>query len=805
MEPNTDNDELPEIPDLTEEPLDLSPASAFDAPAFAAPDLGPPLGDDDTALKKMGRGTPVWAWLAFVMLLVCGAGAGYFFWQSSVAEGARWDAYNAAQEEAADEADFLRRIRELLPQTEYADVQRKILEKMAQYRDAESVPQIADVLRRAADPQVRTEAARTLAAIGSPGADSAKPVLLEVMPRATVGDRAAIVWALAVLGESAAADAIIEEFSSGHLQGQPNFDPLVISNVLGPERLSSNELLNHAELSVRTLTAAALAETATPAVVDPLTRMVDFELARGDHADEHVLRSIASGLGRAGDERAGGPLFRILTSQPRMRGTVLDSLKRTVGAPGIAALLPSATDEGVKRELVRMLSNSHDPRAAEPLAGQLASADEEIKELAAFGLAELGDARALPVLLTLAQGDDLTVGREALSKIQHLGSEHAVDGLLAMLQDERFLGRKANILRALGTSGAAHAGPAIERELAGDDVASAAAALADLNYEPSYSRLLRMIPRGNVDFSTPSVANETAFMNRTAAVRAIGRYRRPDAIAALITIVEDPLDDRRLRQDAGMALGAIATDEALTTIVGKLRDPALDEVAKRYYLAALWQRPSRALSTALLDLIASPDTPPDVKMSMALAIGYAADPAADERIGAMLADPALVERAAFAVLLGGSDANARALLAVLPQNQQLQDAIVFSVRDDESNAFNLITNAAFESGEIWRRLSVAHILNEGAGNNRYGFVWNHLIGRLRVGWDGHDGLTPRQIRNKLWEALRGDDPARRVMVTRVLATMDERGLLMASRDQAGPGSEEAREQLRRLNAVAQQD
>jgi HEAT repeat protein len=476
-----------------------------------------------------------------------------------------------------------------------------------------------------------------------------------------------------------------------------------------------------------------------------------------------------------------------------------------VGAPGIAELLPSATDEGVKRELVRMLSNSHDPRAAEPLAGQLASADEEIKQLAAFGLAELGDARALPVLLTLAQGDDLTVGREALSKIQHLGSEQAVDGLLTMLADERFLGRKANILRALGTSGAAHAGPAIERELEGDDVASAAAALADLNYEPSYRRLLGMIPRPrDTDFSTPSVANETAFMNRTAAVRAIGRYGRPDAIEALITIVEDPLDDRWLRQDAGMALGAVATDEALTTVVAKLGDPELDEVAKRYYLAALWQRPSRALSSALLDLVASPDTPPDVKMSMALAIGYAADPAADERIGAMLADPALVERAAFAVILGGSDANARALVALLPNNGPLNEAILFAVRDDETNAFNLITNAAFESGEIWRRLSVASILNEGDGDNRYGFVWNHLIGRLRAGWDGHDGLTPRQIREKLWEALRGEDPARRVLVTRVLSTMDERGLLMASRDQAGAGSNEARDELRRINTVAQE-
>lgn len=804
MEPNrTENDdELLEVPDLPETPLDLNEASAFDAPPLdSPPTLGAPLGDDD-ALKKMGSRTPAWAWLAFVLLLAGAIGGGVFLWQRSVAQEARWDAYDAAQEQATDEADFLRRIRELLSQTEYEDVQVRILRKIAQYADAESVPQVTAALR-SSSPNVRTAAARTLAAIGSPAADSAKPALLEALPRATVVDRAAMVWALAVLGESAAAETIIEEFSSGHLQGQPNFDPRVIANVLGPERLSSNELLNHDELSVRILTASALAETATPAVVDPLTRMVDLELARGEQADENVLRSIASGLGRAGDERAGAPLFRILTAQSRMRTPVLDSLKRTVGAPGIAALLPSATDEGVKRELIRMLANSHDPRAADALAAQVDSTDEQIKKDAAFGLAELGDARALPVLLALAQGDDIGVGREALAKIQHLGSEQAVDGLLAMLEDERFLGRKANILRALGTSGAAHAGPAIERHLGGDDVASAAAALADLNYEPSYSRLLRMIPRPrNTDFSQPSVANETAFMNRTAAVRAIGRYGRPDAIEALMTVIEDPMDDRRLRQDAGMALGAVATEEALRTVLEKLRQPELDEVAKRYYLAALWQRPWRGVTSDLLDLVAIADTPPDVKAALALAVGYAADPASDERVRAMLDDAALRERAAFMVVLGGSEDNARALLRILPSQPELQQALLFAIRDDQVNAFNLITAAAFESGAFWRRLAVARILNEGEGDNRHGYVWNHLIQRLRAGWDGHDGLSPRQIRERLWNALRGDDPARRVLVARVLASMDERGLLMAARDQGGPGSEEAREQLRRMNAAA---
>jgi hypothetical protein len=251
--------------------------------------------------------------------------------------------------------------------------------------------------------------------------------------------------------------------------------------------------------------------------------------------------------------------------------------------------------------------------------------------------------------------------------------------------------------------------------------------------------------------------------------------------------------------DAGLALGAIATPEILRQAVEKIRDPNLDEVAKRYYVSALWQNPSREVASDLMTLVASADTPPDVKRSASLAIGYAADPSLDERVRQMLDDESLRREAAFMIVLGGSDANARALLEKLGEDPELQEVILFTIRDDESNAFNLVTGSAFESGELWRRLSVARILNEGEGDNRHGYIWNHLIQRLQAGWDGHDGMSPRDIRERLWNGLRGDDPARRSLVALTLAAMDERGLLMSARDQGGPGSAEAREQLRRLN------
>jgi len=794
MDPNTElqDDDLYELPGG-----DVPDAPMADDDAFATADLGPPVGDD-AALAKMGSRTPAWGWIALIVLILGVGGVGVVWWQQNQSYANRWEAYNAAQSEATDEEDFLRRIREILPETQYEDVKIRILQKMAEYEDAAAVPVITQQLDSQI-PTVRVGAARALAAIGSPGADAAKPELLRILPNTNDADRAAIVWALAVLGESAAADAIIEEFSSGRLQGQPGFDPAVISNVLGPERLSSNELLNHDETSVRVLTASALAEAATPDVIDPLGRMVDFELQR-EEPDENVLRAIASGLGRAGDARAGAPLFRILESQPRMRSVVLDSIRKTVGAPGIAALLESADDVSIERELVRTLANGHDPRAADTLAGYVDNEDADIRQDAAFGLAELGDPRATPVLLELATGEETPIARDALAKLQRLGAEQSADGLAAMLDEERFLARRANVLRAVGTRGASHVGAVIEEQLETDDVSSAAQALADLDYDPAYERLADMMPRpDDVDFSQPTVANEEAYLNRTAAVRAIGRYGRPDAAEALMTIIEDPLDDRRLRAEAALALGAIADDEVLRTVLEKLQDPELDEVAKRFYVSALWQNPSRELAPDLMDLIESNDTPPDVKRAAGLAVGYAADPALDARVATMLENPELRREAAFMVVLGGSEANARALLGALGESNELQQVILFTIRDDGSNAFNLVTQDAFDSGQIWRRLRVARILNEGQGDNRHGYIWNHLIERLRVGWDGHDGMTPRQIREELWNALRGDDADLRELAADVFAAMDERGLLMSARDQGGPGSQEARDRLREMN------
>ncbi len=87
-----------------------------------------------------------------------------------------------------------------------------------------------------------------------------------MLPLTDARDKAQVVWALAVLKEQAAVPDILAEFSAGHLQNlenldkTPSFDPKVIIDVVGPQKIASNELLTHKDKSVRTLVAAALSE-----------------------------------------------------------------------------------------------------------------------------------------------------------------------------------------------------------------------------------------------------------------------------------------------------------------------------------------------------------------------------------------------------------------------------------------------------------------------------------------------------------------------------------------------------------------
>ncbi len=741
---------------------------------------------DDEALRKIGRRTTTTGKIMTILMIAGAVALTYFYKQRSDAFESRM---NGLKDAGSLEGDaMLSKVRDVLAATTYDDVKVRAIRNLGHFRDKQAVPLLINEL--AHQGVVRAQAATALAAIGSPEADAAKPALVAALKTADTMDRSQVVWALAVLKEPAASDAILQEFVRGIWQKNEDFDPKVITDALGIAKLSSPELTGSAEKPVRTLVAMALSEAASPQIVPALVRMIQ----RPDE-DAEVIRAAVGGLGRAGDPSAAAPLFQLMTQRADMRQAVLDAIGKATAAPQIALLLGQAKDAVTKRDLVRLLRKTYDPRGADAMAALLNEADDDTRVEAAQGLADLGDARAVPALLVMAKSDNDDDGNDALDALRQLGNPSAGEGLMALIKD--FPGRKSALLRALGTSHYMPAGPMLEKELKGDDIGAATKALAQLPYEPAFKTLVGMLKRDKkVDFSRPSVVSEMAYRNRLEAITGLAFFGRPDAKAfkELMTIVEDPDDDARLGAAAGAALGQMADASLYPQLLAKINDPKLDERFRMAYVGGLWRKPNAELATKLMPLLSSAAAPGGVKMSAALAIGYAGNPANDEDLIKLLDDPNARRFAAVAVVLGGSEAGARKLLEVLPNDRDAEEILRGAVNSTENDNFNLLLEPMFTSGQIYRRMRVAEILKEGnpTANISYTYAWTQLSARLVAGWDGASGVSSRAIRGELYKTLTGQDAEKRRLVAGVLVGMNMRGLLLAARD---ANIKEAREAL----------
>jgi HEAT repeat protein len=740
---------------------------------------------DEEALRKIGSRTTTTGKIMFVLILAGVLGLVYFYKVRSEAYESRMD---GLKEAGALEGDaMLAKIRGVLETTSYEDVKLRAIRNVSHFKDAQAVPLLIREL--GANGVVRAQAANALAAIGSPDADSAKPALLAALPTANEMDRSQLVWALAVLKEPAASDAILTEFVKGIWQKNDSFDPKVISDAIGTEKLSSPELSGHADKPVRALVAMALSEAASPAVAPALVRMI----SRADE-DPEVIRAAVAGIGRAGDPSAAGPLFDLMTRRADMRTSVLDALGKATAAPQLVTLLGQAKDPNIKRDVVRLLRKTFDPRAADAFAALVNDTDEDTRVESAHALAELGDPRAVPALVTLASGEDDGAASEALDALRELGAPAAAEGLLPLI--EKFPGRKASLLRALGASHAEAACATLEKELKGDDIGAASKALAQVPCDKAYGTLVGMLKRDKkIDFSRPSVVTEMAYRNRYEAIQGLGYFGRADAKAAkaLMIIVEDLEDDARLAMSAGNALGMMADAEIQNQLLAKIADPKVEERIRVAYVSGLWRKPSPELSAKLLPLL-SGNTAGGVKLAAALAIGYSGNPSTDEALGRLLEDPQARRYAAIAITLGGSEANAKQLVAVLGKDRETEEILRGAVNSNEDDNFNMLLESMFTSGQFYRRLRVAEILKAGDDtlNASYSYAWIHLAGRLVAGWQAPGGASPRFVRAELYKGLTGSDAERRRLCAAILTGMNMRGLLLAARD---AGIKEAREAI----------
>jgi HEAT repeat protein len=840
------NDNLDDLPDVPDTAVDDD-----DRPA--------PAQSDDEAAKQINRRISPIGWLLLVSALGGGGATGYYMFQSAKQESLEDSERDRGRAEIAQvlqrdlgPTETAREIRALYGRYRSDGVRQAARRILAGLKDAESVPLLIEGLDRPGAP--RAQAALGLAEIGSPAADAAKSALMRVLPLTDPQtDRIEVAWALTVLNEPAAWTTVRELLETNRLQmvtsldGRRSFDPALVARMAGRDRL--RELVTSRNLASRQLAAISLAEIASPEVLD------DLGVLSRD-SEESVAREAAIGLGRTGDRRAVDGIMAFLGRFPNARDGVLAALATSSGAQGLGVVIQGSRDLATRARATQLLRDQRDPGAGDALFAALeaatASTEEparDMKKNAIFGLAEIGDARAVEGLVAYVQfgiehpadingTQDAKLALEQIRRIPG-ASARAKDRLLAFLRMPTSDFVRSPLILALAMSGDPALGAVVQPFLAQADAQEGAAqALCALRAPQCFSTVASQARQPpNLRMVEETVRDEEILIRRRSALRgmawaayepvpgsgvtlpAMTAAQRQMLVRELRRIIEDPTDRPSLREEAGYALAAIADGPTLTEIAAQATNASAPEERRIYYIFALRARCTPTIATQLVQTYLRRGVNLEVMRGAAVAAGFGAD---DSTVDALLpllqgndAQDANVRfAAAVALVLGGNARAATALVEVLSTNDELTGILqnFFSPRASGNAGNNSVlierseilplTRAMFEDGRVFRRMEVAQILERGRNSKQFVFGLTALVARLRAGWDSPIGAGMLEVRQLIRQAALGTDAHRREVAFSALRALADRGSLHAlQRQTENPASAElARRELLGMSA-----
>jgi len=145
-----------------------------------------------------------------------------------------------------------------------------------------------------------------------------------------------------------------------------------------------------------------------------------------------VHKSVARALGQIGDAQVVGPLVSALDDIPQVAAEALAE----IGAPSVEPLISAlhTKDLKVRWAAAEALGRVGAP-AVEPLIALLDSRRKDLHPAAAWALGETGDVRGVGPLAVVLEHEDREVRRVAAMELGRLGDERAVEALIAALND----------------------------------------------------------------------------------------------------------------------------------------------------------------------------------------------------------------------------------------------------------------------------------------------------------------------------------------------------------------------------------
>lgn len=308
--------------------------------------------------------------------------------------------------------------------------------------------------------------------------------------------------------------------------------------------------------------------------------------------DPYIRKETLKTLRMIGDPRSIRPIIHMLNDSNHNVRVEAATVLRGFGVQTIGLLLTAfkETNGTVQREVVKLLGDFRDPLALDSLIAALGNGDFEVRMRVASSLGKMGEVALEPLLATLSDTNkDWAVRGDAAKALGELGDERAVGLLLNAFEDENVYIRRM-VAEALGKLGDISVLEPLIIALEDEDwlireaVAKALQRLGEAAIEPLTKRLMdkRWVIRGEsakilgglgddrvLEPLLVALKDENSYV-RSAAALGLGKLGNNQALESLLASFSD--ENIFVRVAATEALGELGDTRALELLVDSVKD-----------------------------------------------------------------------------------------------------------------------------------------------------------------------------------------------------------------------------------------
>jgi HEAT repeat protein len=800
---------------------------------------------------KSGRFKPA-AVLVGVLLLVGAGAAGYLATQSSEKKLTTEQISNIKKDiYVLPQAEQVPKWKQLAEGGSF-ELQQEALTQLYFLEDKD-LPLIAAKSLDNVDHRVRGVAAQVLASVPPQAADVGRAALMKVFKEANDSDRPQIAWALAHLNEKSLFKEILDIYKKGHLAGVQRvgggraFDVETFARMATPDEWAA--LSEDENVGLRQLVASILSKTGDKKYLDKLIKLVSDK-------DIEVAREAANGLSKIGDPSALKPLLdALMRANKDERQAFLEGLRDGIGGVGLVLALPSVQKEPYEvnkhqtQQIFNMLRLLADPRAAEPLVKFLETKPEpHWMTEAALRLAEIGDPRAAKYLGERLKMDPTKIydkqkdPERVRDDLERVVSARMLADLAVLHPDKAEQLRNdaeegalfwahdrpqphANVLRFLAAVGSKKILPDLRKWAAPNrpmpkdgesgsfpqEYETAPSALRYLGWtkdDGGWSILDKQINRRDPkdDITQEGMVGAGISMRgmvvrglSVGAAQGFAQWGDKKAFPLLMKLIEDEKHNEGAREEACRALAWTSDEAGMKDVVAKAKALSSTDPKKQFIRACLMEtlirHPAPAHAPDLLGMLTK-DYDMALRRQVARAIGWpGVDKATEAALFEKMKDATLMNDAALALIIGGSEEGAARAVAMY--NNGSQEALD-DLKDVYFNSFGYWSDEDLYKGRIYRWVNNAEAIAKTRVRDSLQ-EW----GRLRLGAqfnnlefdNGPRSMTRVVLRFRLIDIAKKGDAAAKKGAVETLKFMREQGSLMALKDEKGDTGELAKRAL----------